>query len=165
MGTSHKHDVNKVKVAPYHPDIPGVRQNYAHYYDAITKMDSEIGASLAKLKELGLDENTIVIYNSDHGGALPRGKRFMYNSGTHCPLIVRIPEKYKKWWPAEKTGSTVDRLVSFVDMPATWLSLCGTKVPSTFQGRIFLGDNKVPEAKYHFSFRDAMMPELKTPEQ
>jgi N-sulfoglucosamine sulfohydrolase len=153
MGIDHKHDPAQVKVAPYHPDTPGVRANYAHYYDAITRMDAEIGASLKKLEELGLAENTIVIYNSDHGGALPRGKRYMYNSGTHCPLVIRIPEKYKHLWPNEKVGTTVERLVSYIDMPATWLSLVGAKRPKEYQGRVFLGKEKEPEAQYHFSFR------------
>ena len=77
----------------------------------------------------------------------------MYNSGTHCPLIVRIPEKFKHLWPAEAPGATVDRLVSFVDMPATWISLAGGKIPSNYHGRVFLGEKTAPEADYHFSFR------------
>jgi N-sulfoglucosamine sulfohydrolase len=153
MGTDHIHDSAQVKIPPYHPDVQGVRDNYAHYYDAITRMDSDIGRALADLEEAGLAENTIVIYNSDHGGPLPRGKRYMYNSGTHCPLIIRIPEKFKHLWPAEKPGMTVDRLVSFVDMPATWISLAGGNIPANYQGRVFLGPDADDEAEYHFSFR------------
>ena len=153
MGTDHIHDSAKVKIPPYHPDVQGVRDNYAHYYDAITRMDSQIGRALAGLEKAGLAENTIVIHNSDHGGPLPRGKRYMYNSGTHCPLIVRIPEKFKHLWPAEKPGMTVDRLISFVDMPATWISLAGGKIPANYQGRVFLGPDSDDEAEYHLSFR------------
>ena len=116
-------------------------------------MDSKVGQALKQLEEAGLLENTIVIHNSDHGGPFPRGKRYMFNSGTHCPLIIRIPEKYKHLWPAEKPGMTVDRLVSFVDMPATWLSLAGAEIPKEYQGCVFLGKNAAPEPKYHFSFR------------
>ena len=153
MGTSHIHDPAKVKIPPYHPDIPGVHDNYAHYYDAVTRMDNKIGKAIKSLEDAGLADNTIIIYNSDHGGPLPRGKRYMYNSGTHCPLVIRIPEKYKHLWPAKTPGMTVDRLVSFVDMPATWLALAGAKIPANYHGRIFLGPNKQPEARYHFSFR------------
>ncbi|MEE8452686.1 MAG: HEAT repeat domain-containing protein, partial [Thermoguttaceae bacterium] len=74
--------------------------------------------------------------------------------GTHCPLVVRIPEKYKEFWPAEKPGMTVDRIVSFVDMPKTWLSLAGAEIPDTFQGTIFLGRDIEPEPEYHLSFRE-----------
>ena len=85
---------------------------------------------------------------------IARSKRFLYSSGTHCPLIVRIPEKWKQWWPAEKPGMTVDRIVSFVDMPKTWLSLAGAEVPEGYQGRIFLGPDTEPAPKYHLSFRE-----------
>jgi len=153
MGTTHIHPSDQVKVAPYHPDTPGVRDNYAHYYDGITRMDSKVGKFIEGLKASGMAENTIIVYNSDHGGALPRGKRFMYNSGTHCPLVIVIPEKFKELRPAEKVGSTIDRLVSFIDMPATWISLAGGTIPSNYQGRVFLGPEKEKEAKYHYSFR------------
>jgi arylsulfatase A-like enzyme len=138
---------------PYHPDLPGIRQSYARYTDSIAKLDERIGENIDWLKKTGRYEDTIIIYCSDHGGVLPRSKRFLYNSGTHCPLIVRIPEKFKHLWPAEKPGSTVDRLVSFVDMPKTWLSLAGAEIPSTYQGTIFLGEHTEPEPKHHFAYR------------
>ena len=137
----------------YHPDLPEIRQSYARYSDAVAKMDKNIGDNIKWLKKTGQYENTIIIYSSDHGGVMPRSKRFMYNSGTHCPLVIRIPEKYKHLWPAEKPGSTVDRLVSFVDMPKTWLSLAGAKIPETYQGTIFLGENTEPEPAHHFAYR------------
>ena len=138
----------------YHPDLPEVRQSYARYTDAVADMDKRIGENIAWLKKIGQYENTIIIYCSDHGGVMPRSKRFLYNSGTHCPLIIRIPEKFKHLWPAEKPGSTVDRLVSFVDMPKTWLSLAGAEVPETYQGTVFLGTDIEPEPAHHFAYRD-----------
>ena len=143
-----------MKLFSYHPDLPVIRQNYAKYADAVENMDRKVGETLAALKKDGLYEDTIIIYNSDHGGVMPRSKRFLYASGVHCPLIVRIPEKWKHLWPAEKPGTTVDRIVSFVDMPKTWLSLAGAEITDTFQGRIFLSENTEPELKYHLSFRE-----------
>lgn len=143
-----------MKLFSYHPDLPVIRKNYAKYADAVENMDRKVGDTIAALKRDGLYEDTIVIYNSDHGGVLPRSKRFLYASGVHCPLIVRIPEKWKHLWPAAKPGMTVDRIVSFVDMPKTWLSLAGAKITDSFQGRIFLGKNIEPELKYHLSFRE-----------
>ncbi|MCG8586190.1 MAG: sulfatase, partial [Pirellulales bacterium] len=134
-----RNDPAKMTLASYHPDLPAIRKTYAKYADAVERMDSEIAATLAELKNDGLYDDAIIIYNSDHGGVLPRSKRFLYSSGTHCPLVVRIPEKYKDIWPADKPGSTVDRIVSFVDMPKTWLSLAGAEIPDTFQGTVFLG--------------------------
>ncbi|MEM8955051.1 MAG: sulfatase-like hydrolase/transferase [Verrucomicrobiota bacterium] len=154
--TDTEHSPDDVKVAAYHPDIEPMRQNYAHYHDAVKRMDAKVGEVLAELEKDGLAEDTIVIYNSDHGGVLPRSKRFLFESGIHCPLIVRIPEKYKHLWPADQPGETVDRIVSFVDMPKTWLSLTGSKVPEIMQGRIFLGEDTEPGQEYHFAFRGRM---------
>ncbi len=153
MHLDNVHPIDKVKMAPYHPDTDGAKKNTAVYYDAITKMDQQIGEARANLIKAGLADNTIIVYCSDHGGALPRGKRYMYNSGTHCPLVVYIPEKWKALYPMDKTGSVVDRMVSFVDMPVTWLSLAGAERPANYQGRVFLGDGVQPEPSYHYSFR------------
>ena len=87
---------------------------------------------------------------------MPRSKRYLFNSGLHCPLIIRIPEKYKSLWPSQKIGSSIERLVSFVDMPKTWLSLAKIKCPDYYQGNIFLGNEIEDEEKYHFAFRGRM---------
>ncbi len=150
------HDPADTTLAEYHPDVPDMRMNYARYHDAIKQMDRKIGETLKKLEAAGLAENTIVVYNSDHGGVLPRSKRFLFQNSLHCPLVIRIPEKYKHLWPAEQPGTRIDRLVSFVDMPKTWLSITGSKVPDHMQGRIFLGPQAEPEPQYHFAFRGRM---------
>ena len=149
-----RNDPAKMKLHSYHPDLPEIRKSYAKYADAVENMDNDIKETLDALKADGLYEDTIIIYNSDHGGVMPRSKRFLYSSGTHCPLIVRIPEKYKHLWPADKTGTTVDRIVSFVDMPKTWLSLAKAEIPDTFQGTVFFGEGIEPEPEYHLSFRE-----------
>ena len=148
------HDPAKMTLFSYHPDLPVIRKNYAKYADAVEKMDKDVKKCIDELKKDGLYENTIIIYNSDHGGVMPRSKRFLYASGVHCPLVVRIPEKLKHLYPAKKPGMTVDRIVSFVDMPKTWLSLAGAEIPETFQGTVFLGQGIEPEPTYHFSFRE-----------
>jgi len=152
--TPVRNDPAKMKLHAYHPDLPDVRQTYARYADAVENMDRKVGEVIASLKKDGLYDDTIIVYCSDHGGVLARSKRFLYSSGTHCPLIVRIPEKWKQWWPAEKPGMTVDRIVSFVDMPKTWISLAGGEVPAGYQGSIFLGPNLEPAPKHHLSFRE-----------
>lgn len=149
-----KTDPARMKLHSYHPDLPVIRQNYAKYADAVERMDGEVGACLAALKEDGLYDDTIIIYNSDHGGVMPRSKRFVYASGIHCPLIVRIPEQFKHLYPADRPGSTVDRIVSFVDMPKTWLALAGAEIPDTFQGTVFLGAKSEPAPMYHLAFRE-----------
>lgn len=150
------HNPSNTRLREYHPDLPDVRKNYAKYHDAVKRMDAKIGSALAKLEELGLAENTIVIHNSDHGGVLPRSKRFLFQTGIHCPLIIRIPKTYKQLWPESVPGSKIDRLVSFVDMPKTWLTLTDSKVPEYMHGTVFLGPKAEPEQEYHFAFRGRM---------
>ena len=151
-----EHDPADTTLAKYHPDVPDMRKNYAKYHDAIRRMDSAIGSALKKLEASGLADNTIVVYCSDHGGVLPRSKRFLFQNSLHCPLIIRIPEEFKHLWPAAKPGTQIDRLVSFVDMPKTWLSITGSAVPKTMQGTIFLGPKTETEPQFHFAFRGRM---------
>ncbi len=149
-----KNDPDKMHLFRYHPNLPVIRQNYAKYADAVERMDQKVGAAIAALKADGLYEDTIIIYNSDHGGVMARSKRFLYAGGVHCPLVIRIPEKYRHLYPAEKPGMTVDRLVSFIDMPKTWLSLAGAEIRDTFQGTVFLGKGAEPEPAFHFAYRE-----------
>ncbi|TWT78805.1 Sulfatase [Planctomycetes bacterium CA13] len=147
-------DPATMKLFSYHPDLPIIRKNYAKYAEAVERMDGKVKETLDALKADGLYDDTIIIYNSDHGGVMARSKRFVYASGVHCPLVIRIPEKYKELYPAAEPGMTVDRIVSFVDMPKTWLSLAGANIPETFQGTIFLGSDAKLAPQYHLSFRE-----------
>lgn len=155
-GDSARHDPAKIRIAAYHPDVPAIRKNYAVYHDALKRMDATIGEELAKLEAHGLADRTIVVYVSDHGGVMPRSKRYLFQNALHCPLIVRIPEAFDHLYPAEKPGVKIDRLVSFVDMPKTWLSIAGAPVPGYMHGRVFLGPDTEPEPEDHFAFRGRM---------
>ncbi len=148
-------DPAQIELPPYHPDLPAVREDWARYHDLITLMDRMVGQRLRELEELGLADNTIVFFYSDHGGMLARSKRYIYNVGTQVPLIVRFPEKWQHLAPAGP-GSAVDRLVSFVDFPKTVLSLCGARVPEIVQGRVFLGPQTEPVPEYVHFYRDRM---------
>jgi len=151
-----RHSPDEVTIPPYHPDTPEMRHDWAQYYDKVEDMDTRVGELLAELDSAGLADNTIVFYYSDHGGILGRSKRYLYETGTHVPLIVRIPEKYKKLYPEKTTGSQVERLVSFVDLSPTLLSLMGMKAPEYMQGDAFLGKHRKKEPDYIYMFRDRM---------
>ncbi len=150
-----KHDPQKMKLADYHPDHPEIRRDYAQYYDKITLLDTWVGEKLQELEDSGLAENTIVFYYADHGGILTRSKRFLYDSGTHVPMIIRFPKKYQHLAKA-KRGSEIDRIVSFVDLAPTVLSLAGIAAPDHFQGHAFLGSLKTKDPDYTFMFRGRM---------
>ena len=151
-----RHSPHEVPIPPYHPATPAIKHDWAQYYDMVEDMDTQIGKWLKELDDAGLAENTIVFYYGDHGGVLARSKRYVYETGTRVPLIVRIPDKYKHLFPAEKPGSKVSRLVSFVDLAPTLLSLAGIKIPEYLQGNAFLGDQKSADPQYVYMFRDRM---------
>ncbi|MFW5656376.1 MAG: sulfatase-like hydrolase/transferase [Bacteroidota bacterium] len=150
-----RHDPEQVPIPPYHPRTPEMKHDWAQYYDKIEDMDSLVGQLLQQLEKDGLKDSTIVFYYSDHGGVLGRSKRYMYESGLRVPLIVHFPEMYKDLLP-ESIKNTTDRLVSFVDFPATVLSLAGVDVPEHFQGKPFFGAQEGPEKDYVFGFRGRM---------
>ena len=149
-------DPVSMKLAAYHPNIPEMRMDYARYTAGVMGADKQLGNILAQLKKDCLAEDTIVIYTSDHGGIIGRSKRFLYDSGTQAALIVRIPEKYQHLWPAEKPGARIDRLVSFLDMPKTWLAITGSSIPPEMQGAVFLGKEQDAPREQIFMARDRM---------
>ncbi|MCC6352776.1 MAG: sulfatase-like hydrolase/transferase [Verrucomicrobiae bacterium] len=145
----------KIALPPYHPDLPAIREDWARLHDLITLMDGMVGERLRELEEAGLADDTIVFFNSDHGGMLSRAKRYIYNVGTQVPLLIRFPKKWQHLAPAGP-GGAVDRLVSFIDIPKTFVSLAGLPVPRLMQGRIFLGPGaESAPGTVHF-YRDRM---------
>ncbi|MCA9248544.1 MAG: sulfatase [Planctomycetales bacterium] len=151
------HDAAKVTVPPYHPDTPEVRQDWAQYYDRLTEMDAEVGAVLQQLKQDGLEKDTIIFYYGDHGCGMPRGKRWLYQSGLRVPMIVHIPERFQQFVDGQyAAGAAHDRLISFVDLAPTIMSLLGEIPPANMQGKAFLGKYQTPEPEYIYGFRDRM---------
>ena len=138
MNSVTETDREKVAVAPYHPDTPMFRYTYARYHDRMHRVDEIVGRTVAKLEEDGLLEETFVFYFGDHGGVLPRSKGYIYESGLHVPLVVRVPEKWKHLVDARR-GERVNGFVSFVDFGATVIHLAGAEVPKHFDGKPFLG--------------------------
>jgi N-sulfoglucosamine sulfohydrolase len=151
-----RHDPAKIILPPYHPDTPEMRHDWAQYYDKIEAMDGEVGALLKELEERGEAENTIVMYYGDNGGVLARSKYYVYETGTHIPFIIRIPEKFKYLFPAKKPGQQVDRLINFVDFAPTLLSIAGISIPEYMQGNAFLGKQKTKDPKYTYMSRQRM---------
>ncbi|MBL8856232.1 MAG: sulfatase-like hydrolase/transferase, partial [Planctomycetaceae bacterium] len=74
-------DPQQVSLPPFHPDLPAIRQDWAQYYDKIAAMDQQVGDLLAELERDGLRDDTIIFYFGDHGTGMPRGKRWLYETG------------------------------------------------------------------------------------
>jgi arylsulfatase A-like enzyme len=130
------------------PDLParpfvasGGKLEVAAYYAAITALDDQVGRLLTTLAETGQDENTIILFTSDHGDMLGshamRRKRKPHEESAGVPGIIRWPARVPK-------GKSVETLFSHIDMPPTLLALCGIEVPENMQGadlsRVALGE-------------------------
>ena len=146
-------DPDEVRVPPYYPDTPLVRQEIARMYDNVADMDARVGEILAQLEADGLADSTIVFYWSDHGDGLPRAKRSLYDSGLHVPLMIRWPKTLK---PPFQPGGVSDQLVSLVDLAPTVLALAGLDVPRHLQGRVLVGPAAGAEPEFLFAARDRM---------
>lgn len=131
-------DPESVFIPPYHPKTETFKYTYARYHDRIKEMDGQIGQMIADLEAEGVLEDTFIFYFGDHGGVLPRGKGYIFESGLHVPLVVRVPENFKHLVDAE-LGSRADGFVSFIDLGPTLMNLAGVQVPDTVDGRPFLG--------------------------
>jgi len=120
-------------------------------------MDAQVGETLRELEEAGLAEDTIVFFYGDHGSGMPGHKRCARDAGLHVPLIVSIPEKFRHLASEDYVrGGESGRLVSFVDLAPTVLSLAGVQPPPTMQGRAFLGEHEATPCRYLYGFRGRM---------
>ena len=136
------------------PGDPGFRtgsygtqpESHAAFAAMVTHLDKQVGDVLNKLKELGLDKNTIVIFTSDNGPHLEGGadpdyfdsngplrgyKRDLYEGGMREPMIA--------WWPGKiQAGSKTDHVSAFWDVMPTFAELVGATTPSYIDGISFL---------------------------
>ena len=147
----------KMRVPAYHPDTPEVREDWAQYYDQVSEADADAGKLLREIESAGLAPDTIVFYYADHGSGMPRSKRWPCNSGLHVPMVVYFPDKWKHLAPKEyQSGGTSERLVSFVDLAPTLLSIVGIEPPDWMQGKAFGGPFQTPPQPFLFGERGRM---------
>lgn len=142
----------KLILPKYVPDLPEVRSDFAVHLESYIETDEWLNSFLVDLKQRNLDENTIVFFFSDHGGCLPRGKGYPYESGLKVPLIVYIPPKWQKEFNVQE-GSVNKNLVGFEDFAPTVLAMAGIKAPGSMQGSPFLGPHPLKKKAYQFCFR------------
>ena len=125
------HDPAKIKLPAHYPDTQLVREDFARYYDEISRFDGDFGQVMAELEKRGLAQNTIVAFMGDNGCSQFRGKGTLYEFGIHVPLIVR--------WPGVlKAGSSSDVLISSEDIAPTFIEAGGLKALPEMTGVSFL---------------------------
>ena len=139
---------HQVTVPPYYPDVPAVREDIANYLNNISALDIQVGEILDWIDREQIANNTVVVFWGDHGWGMPRGKRWLYDSGLHAPLIVR--------WPGKIAPGTVrEDLVAELDLSATFLALANAPIPKDFDGQPFL-PKATKKRDFVFAARDRM---------
>jgi len=125
------HDASKLKLPPHFPDTQLVREDFARYYDEISRFDSDVGEILKVLEERNLAGNTLVVIMGDNGASQFRGKGTLYEFGVRVPLLVRWPGHIKPGWSS-------DQLISGEDLAPTFLQAAGFQPSAEMTGRSFL---------------------------
>lgn len=120
---------DEVAVPRYLPDNGHTREDLAAFHGAIRVADRGLGVILEAVRRNGLDDDTIVVFTTDHGPPFPRAKSTLYDPGVHVALMVRVPPGIGSPEPRREPG-----LVSHVDAVPTLLELVGVPVPDGVQG-------------------------------
>ena len=123
---------DEIEVPGFLPELPDVRKEIAQYYSSVRRCDDTIGAVLRALRESGQAENTLIMFLSDNGMALPFAKTNCYLHSTRTPWIAA--------WPGRIKASTVDKqhFISGIDFMPTALDAAGAAAPTGMDGSSFL---------------------------
>lgn len=129
---SRTYDPAEVEVPGFLPDLPGVRAELAHYLNSTRRLDDTFGRVMQALDEAGVADNTLVLFITDNGIAVPFAKCNAWFHSSRSPLLVR--------WPGiAKAGTRDDKnFVSVVDFFPTFMDVTGVKAPDGLDGRSFL---------------------------
>jgi N-sulfoglucosamine sulfohydrolase len=122
----------EIDVPGFLPELPDVRKEIAQYYSSVRRCDDTVGAVLRALSESGQAENTLIMFLSDNGMALPFAKTNCYLHSTRTPWIAA--------WPGRIKAGTVDNqhFISGIDFMATALDAAGVPAPGGMDGSSFL---------------------------
>lgn len=130
----YKETIDDYKDYPIPDDLTFLKgdykESYPDYISAINRLDYNVGMLVDKLKELGIYDDTIIIYTSDHGSHFktrnPEYKRTCHENASHTPLIIK--------GGGFEGGKREARLASLIDLPPTMLSMAGIDIPEQYMG-------------------------------
>ncbi|MCA9163348.1 MAG: sulfatase [Planctomycetales bacterium] len=108
------YDPQDVVVPGFLPDTPTCRAELAQYYQSCSRIDQGLGRLIEILKEAGHWDDTLFLYCSDHGIAMPGAKTTLYEGGMRAPLLARNPYE-------EKRGLVNNAMISWIDLTPTIL--------------------------------------------
>lgn len=122
----------EITVPGYVPDLPDIRKELSFYYNSTRRLDDTFGKVIQALEESGLAENTLVIFLSDNGIAIPFAKANTYHVSNYTPFIVRWPGVVK---PGNRNNK---EFISTIDYLPTVLAALRIDLPVKVDGKSFL---------------------------
>ncbi len=129
-GLSRVYQADEISVPDFLEDIPPVRTELAQYWTAVAEVDVCFKGILEALKASGHENDTIVVFMSDHGMSFPFSKATVYYNGTHSPVILK--------YPGMPAAAVHEEFVSSVDIMPTLLDLLGVAKPDGMDGRTWV---------------------------
>ena len=120
-----------VIVPDFLPDLPAVRADLADYYQAVSRFDHGIGLLLDVLQESGRADETLVIVSTDHGMPFPGAKASFFDSGHHCPFLIRTPA-------LKNSGTHHQALINWTNIRPTIQDWCGVPIPDDLPAQSLL---------------------------
>jgi N-sulfoglucosamine sulfohydrolase len=126
---SRIYNPEEIDVPGFLPDLPDVRKELSYYYNSVKRLDDTFGKVMQALEESGYKENTLVIFMSDNGIAVPFAKCENYHASNRTPWIVR--------WPGVVNENSVnsEHFISEVDYYPTILDALGIKIAAKTDGK------------------------------
>jgi len=124
IGDVSNFPLDKIVVPPHMVDGPVTRENLAKHAAEVEDLDNQVGATMKLLDDMKLNDNTVLIFLSEQGTAMPNGKWSIYDYGTKALCLVR--------WPGEiKPAAVTDAVAMYCDIVPTLVDIAGGEAPAT----------------------------------
>lgn len=132
-GPNVKPDASKgVHVPPWLKDTAGTRTELAELQGSMKHVDEQVGRVLDALRASGLEDNTLFVFTTDHGIAMPRAKCSLYDPGLQVACVLRLPSR--EGWHG---GHTINEMIQNIDYVPSLLDVAGVAHPPDLHGQSF----------------------------
>jgi len=130
-GDASVFDPDKLVLPPYFVDTEETRKQLVNYYAEVQDLDQSVGKVITLLDQLEMRENTLLIFVSEQGMAMPFAKWTCYESGLQSAFLARWPGKILR-------GSVSDAMIEYVDILPTFIDIAGGSPIELLEGESFL---------------------------
>jgi len=130
VGDPSEFDPATLKLPPHWVDTELTREQFCKYLAEVRQLDNQVGDIMQLLKEVGAEENTIVIFLGEQGPQFPGGKWNLYDNGQKSSMIVRWPKKVK-------AHTETDAIIQYEDITPTLIDIVGGKPIAGLDGLSF----------------------------